>query len=368
MRESRYYIVVSALGSPTSCVVLALLLGVLVVQSGARGQSPELLPLLPAEEVWQVILPALPAAGGAMDALRTYVPLVSGEIVALDRPTGSTLWRAAGATALPPVAEGETVYVAAADGLYALAAGTGTIRWMAPAEPAAAAPILASGVLLAPQRPGGVLAIGQADGQPLWRQPLDGTAVVAVTAAAQTIFVAGADARVTALAAADGRVIWQRVLDGAPATLTAARDRLFVGTTDHRLYALDPRSGRTRWDWSLAGAVVGAVADDHRVYVATLDTLFRSFNRGNGHQRWRQALPTRPLAPPRLLGSELVITGVDPALSTFRADTGAPLATYTTPDAVLVQGWPLLDPDAAPADVHLVVVLRDGRVVGLRRE
>jgi hypothetical protein len=60
-----------------------------------------------------------------------------------------------------------------------------------------------------------------------------------------------------------------------------------------------------------------------------------------------------------------VVSGSGPALSTFHADTGAAISTWSAPAGTLLQGPPLID-DPAPFRVAIVVVFRDGQVVGLR--
>jgi outer membrane protein assembly factor BamB len=366
-REDRYYIVVSAARSPISCVVCVLLVGALGAGRHVAGQSPEFQPLLPADEAWQVSLPDLPSAGGAMDASRVYVPLVSHELLALDRRSGARVWSVALSTALPPVVRDDTLYVAAAGALHALDASTGRERWARSTSPAAAAMLVTADLVIMPVRPGGLVAVRRTDGQPVWTQALDDRLAISLASDGETIYVAQPGGEITAVALENGQLRWRQSIDGEPGVPALAIDRVLIGTSSNLLYALDPRTGRTHWRYTLAGSVVGAVATEDRVHVAALDNLLRAFNRGNGHQRWRQALATRPLAPPRIVGEEIVVTGVDPALSTFLLATGAPAATWAAPEQSLLQGTPLIEPVEDPAAVHVVVVLRDGRVIGLRR-
>ena len=60
-------------------------------QQPKRPKEPIPAPLLPVEQVWLATLPARPAAGGALDDERAYVPLIDGQLVALRRQTGEML-------------------------------------------------------------------------------------------------------------------------------------------------------------------------------------------------------------------------------------------------------------------------------------
>jgi outer membrane protein assembly factor BamB len=320
-------------------------------------------PLLPAATLWEIALPDIPRAGGALDAARVYVPLPAA-VVALDRTTGVTHWSSPVEEARSAVAAGDLLLVTGAAAVWAFEAASGTIRWRTALEPAFTAPVATPGLLIVPLAEGGLVALDAADGQEAWRQTLDGSPARSMVAGDDTVWAALEGGRLVAIAPATGDVRWSRRLDGTPGPLSRVADRLWAGTPEGTFSAVRPDTGRVLWEWALGGSVAGATAGDGLVYVAALDNLLRAFNRGNGHQRWRQALPTRPLAPPRLVGGELLVTGVDPVLATFDAETGAPIGTWTTP--VLPQGSALVDPPPAPGGAAIVVVLRDGQVVGLR--
>jgi hypothetical protein len=116
------------------------------------------------------------------------------------------------------------------------------------------------------------------------------------------------------------------------------------------------------------GDVTGVVVDEDVAYVVSLDNIVRALNRGNGNQRWKTELPTRPILPPRVFFGTVVVTGLAPAVSTFAAKDGMAVATWAPPppaDAEL-QGPPLIDGFLDPFGVAMVVILRDGRVIGVR--
>jgi hypothetical protein len=60
-----------------------------------------------------------------------------------------------------------------------------------------------------------------------------------------------------------------------------------------------------------------------------------------------------------------MVIGGSQALSTFRTDTGTAISTWAAPANALLQGPPLIA-ESAPLRVTIVVVLREGQVIGLR--
>src|SRR5712671_8055660 len=99
------YGVVRFRDTPTYSVFLALLL---VASLGAtpkrdRRSKPEPAPLFPVEPAWAFMLESPPSAPGTMDDHRVYIPLLTGEIVALDRETGDFVWTATAESSWPPL-------------------------------------------------------------------------------------------------------------------------------------------------------------------------------------------------------------------------------------------------------------------------
>jgi outer membrane protein assembly factor BamB len=356
-------------------LTLALASGVLSASASrqAASQNPEGAPqgLLPAEAAWIVRLPAPPAAGGAMDDVRVYVPLQSGRLVALDRETGESEWSRELNSRSPALAVGGRLYVAIAGELQALDAATGHTIWRVPLAHEGA-PLASGGGRLLVSTPTGLVAVDAAGGERVWARPLEATgALSSIVAGGQVVYAVSTDARVTALSLSSGETHWTHTLSGTLSPPAVARDRVFVGSSARTFYAFHAQSGRLEWRWRTGGDVMGAVADDDRVYLVTVDNFLRALNRGNGNQRWRRELSTRPVAPPVIVGGHVLVPGVSPALSAFETTTGTPVATYGAPGveagpSPTLQGSPLVDPVFDPLRVGCVLVMRDGRAVGLR--
>jgi outer membrane protein assembly factor BamB len=323
-------------------------------------------PLLPAEEAWNVSLSSPPSAQGALDESRAFIPLQSGEIVALNRETGASEWSISFASSWPPIVDEGIVYAVGDGELQAVRAATGDLIWRTPLDAELIAPPALQGSTLALlAKPDQLRALRVSDGSELWRQSLGRQlASPKLTAGAQRVVVASTG-RISSVASSDGRLEWERELSGVLSLPLVTADRVFVGSTDNYFYALDAATGRLAWPrWRAGGDVVGAAADDRFVYVASLDNLLRALHRGSGNQVWRRNLTTRTVAPPSTFGGIVLLTGNTPTLSTFDATTGEPIANLSLPADL--QGPPLVDSTLEPFRVAFVAVTREARAIGLR--
>jgi hypothetical protein len=256
------------------------------------------------------------------------------------------------------------VYVAGTGGLRAVRAIDGAQLWAAPLAAEVTAPLVfGGGMLLTFVKTGALSAFSASDGRQAWTRPIEAPGSPALATDDASAYVA-AESRLTRLALSDGTLVWDQQLGGTLATPLAAGDRVFVGSTDNTFYALDAGTGRLAWRWAAGGDVVGATVDDGLVYVASLDQMLRALRRGNGNQIWKRQLLTRTVAPPSTFGGIVLVSGNDPTLSAFRADTGTPIASFVAADDLL--GVPLVDATLEPFRVALIVITRDGRAIGLR--
>jgi outer membrane protein assembly factor BamB len=356
---------------------------VTLLMVGVSGQQPNKklppppAPLLPVEQGWLTDLPSAPAAGGAMDDERVYIPLQDGGTVALERETGKIVWTSSGESSWAPLAIDGTLILFRTNYVAGRDQQTGDLLWQTetPGKITGQA-IAAAGRILVPVETGKLLAIDATNGHIAWESAFDrALPPVAVATDGTTVFVTGKDAVVAALGLSDGRLSWEARLSGTLSAPAIGRDVVLIGSTTNALYALDAGTGRIRWAWTsemIGGDVIGAVVDRGDVYFASLDNILHAVNRGNGNQRWKQALPTRPIAAPVAFGGVVAVFGVSPAIATFNARTGTALGTYVIPTATgattpgMLQGQPLLDTELRPFRVALVVMTADGRVIGLR--
>lgn len=309
-----------------------------------------------------------------MDAERIYIPIATEKIVALSRVSGERLWTRDIESSWPPLVIGDTLYVAASDEIHALDPATGAQKWRVPFSRAMAAPLaLAPNLVIGSFDMGLVVAFATDDGHPVWMRELASRARFApVTDTVRAFFVLD-DSRTVALSLADGRVAWEQKLEGMLNQPAYAGNRVFVGSDRNALYAFDNESGRLGWRWKTGGDVIGTSADAKGgAYYASLDNVLRAVNRGNGNQRWIKEIPTRPVLPPQVFGDGMtyeeivVVTGVTSEIDAYAASNGMAAGAYTPPPDSALQGAPLIDPVLRPYRVAMVVITRDGRVIGLK--
>jgi outer membrane protein assembly factor BamB len=333
--------------------------------------------LLPAEQAWVAQLAALPAAAGALDRERAYVPLQEGGTVALARETGEPAWTNALGTPWPLLLAPGAVILITTDEVAALDRENGRTRWRVPLPARSIAPgIVAGDFVVVPLDSRSLIALRAVDGGVAWTARVEGLAApVALAADPATIYVTMDAGRLAAIATASGEVRWRVNFQGTLSPPAVGKGRVFVGSTSNAFFALEPDTGKQEWFWGptmIGGDVIGAAVDGDLAFFVGLDNLLHAVNRGNGNQRWKQPTPMRPVGPPIAFGGIVVVFGVSPAMATFNAKTGAPIATYVIPTPAgatttpLPKGPPLVDPDLHPFEVAAVVVTADGRAIGLR--
>jgi outer membrane protein assembly factor BamB len=366
-----------------------------------RKAEPYVAPLLPAEQAWLRTLPAAPAAAAVMDDYQVYVPLqkattiVEGEIVpvpnsatiaAVDRDTGVTRWLNPIESTVAPALSGGMLFIAAGKEVHGLDALTGVRQWRMTLENAVRSPMLVRGsLLIALTEPDQLVAIRIDTREIAWRLAIAETGPVQMNADARTIVVTTAGGRALAVSVGSGMLLWDRTLKGSLSEAAIDGDRVFIGAggpNANDIWALDAQSGKDKWHWPgriFGGDVIGAAVEGDRVFVASLDNFIRALDRDDGSQLWKRATG-RPVLPPRAFFGTVVVVGLSPTVATFHGfDTrsyqagtpqktagGTPISTWAAPAEAELLGPPLIDQDLKPFRVAMVVLMQDGRMVGLR--
>lgn len=330
-------------------------------------------------------IPVLPARSLAMPTMGPsplVVPSVTLEppvamVVALERETGRREWLLRVASTLPPLVGDGVVYVAAGKEILAVDASTGARQWSFALDSAPRVPLLLQGDrLIVLTEANDLLVVNLATRMEAWRRPITQSGAIRMNADDRAVYLASAAGTLTRVMLADGVIDWtvepERGLDAPSRELSEpafARDRVLVGSTTQAFIALDPESGEIRWHWTyrhIGGDVIGSAVIDDVIYAVSLDSVLRAFNRGNGNQKWKRALGARPLFPPQTLPGIVIVTGINPLLSTVDAKTGTAIGTWVAPQNAEPLGRPLIDAHLRPFRTAIVVILRDGRVIALR--
>jgi outer membrane protein assembly factor BamB len=312
-----------------------------------------------------------------MDDQRVYIPLQTGGTVALLRESGDIAWTNGAGTPWPLLLAPSLVVAINSMEIVAIDRNSGDTTWRITLPSATiAAGAVAGELILVPLESGALVALRATDGTTAWTCRVEELPPpVSLTTDATSAFVTAGNSEVTAVALSSGQLQWRRTLTGTLTTPAAGKGRVFVGSTSNVFFALDAASGRIRWNWPpqmIGGDIVGAALDGDLTFFVGLDNLLHAVNRENGNQRWKQPTPMRPIAPPSAFGGIVVVFGISPAVATFNAKTGAPLATYAIPNAQgatagsIPKGPPLIDGDLKPFRVAMIVITADGRAIGLR--
>src|SRR4051812_6845280 len=217
------------------------------LKAGKPGAPPPA-PLLPAEQAWLHQLSSLPAADGAIDRDRVYIPLQEGGTIALDRETGETVWTNPVGGVRPLVLAPSAVIAVNTGEVVAFDRSTGATKWRVALPSNSLAPAVTAGeLLLVALENGAVVALKTGhDGVIAWSCRLgELMAPVSLTADASAVYVTTGDSRVVAISLSSGQQLWEIALVGMLSPAAVAKDRVFVGSTRNAFFALAAATGQT---------------------------------------------------------------------------------------------------------------------------
>lgn len=312
---------------------------------------------------------------------------------------------------------GNTVGVASSEGRVSLLdARTGEPVWRAEVGAPLNAGVGHDGRVAAVVTTENELVVLQ-DGKELWRQRLGAPSYTAPLVAGARVFVLGADRSVSAYDGQSGRRLWNQTRSGEalvlrqPGVLIPVGDTLVAGLSG-RLVGLNPLNGTPRWEvpiatprgtndverlvdlvsgvarldavvctrafqaalgcvdaargalvWSKPAAGASGLSGDATLLLGVeSDGTVVAWRRNDGERAWStNQLRYRKLSSPLLLGPALVV-GDDGGRLHFLARQDGALQTRIETDGSPIITAPVL------AGSTLVVVTRDGRVLGLRPE
>ena len=235
---------------------------------------------------WQVDL-RNEAEAGAINASplpagdKVFVATQGGGLLALDAKSGKQLWRAViGTSVSSPAADGDTVFVGSRDGMYAVGADTGKLKWWADLPRGVdASPAVLQGAVYVGGRDGCVYALAADSGKIQWRQPVSKQWLHSSPLATDDSVVVGTlDGDVVSLDRATGKQRWATRLGGAVySSPVLAGDRVLIGSRDCSLYALS-LTGEILWRFQTRGYAHSTPAvDDSGVYFAGGDGTLYAF-------------------------------------------------------------------------------------------
>ena len=294
----------------------------------------------------------------ATDGARVFVATVDGTVRGLDGGTGSVRWTVANRRG-PLSARPGLLVVREADGtVWGMAPASGSARWKAETRVAGglSAAIGDDAIFVGGE---GLVALDAATGNVRWTADPPPRVTALPVAAGPRLFVPEEDGTLRCRDAATGAVVWSFATRGAlrasPAVDAAGR-RVVLGTSDRRFLALSLDKGKKRWTWKIGAEVQGGPAIvENRILFATHEDVLYALKRGGGALVWRASLPSRPLSAPLVVEGAVLVAcyGTRPRESFvvgFDIRTGRRLGDMKTTSEL-----------AAPP-----IVLGPGLVAGLR--
>lgn len=333
----------------------------------ALQQAATTTPVLTLDARWVTTFEEPPAATPGFDSAGAYVPLKSGELVAVDLDRGTIRWKLGTATSFTPATGDGLVFLATEDGIEARQAITGDLAWRTALPGGVAAPLYwDTGWLIASTSSGDLAAFRAADGALMWRKQLGSALTGPPGPALDRLFLPLADKRLVAVELATGDTIWERTFTAAITSLLALDDQLVVGTASKHVSSHDLRRGNQRWIWRLGGDLAGIpAADDKRIYLASRDNMLRAVDRKSGNMRWHEGLSSRPAGGPLRFADAVLMPLVSNQIVGFDPGTGEQTVSAAAAGEIGLQ--PYVRAGVRQTLPQLITVSRDGQLQGFGR-
>lgn len=313
---------------------------------------------------WTVSFDTAPVAPAGYDQDTSYVPLKSGDLLAIDLDQGVVRWKVGLAMTSTPATGDGLVFAAGERVVTALDQRTGQTQWRTPLPGPLASPLAwDAGFLFACTDAGELLAIHGQDGRIVWRVSLTSPLAVVPSASADRLYGALRDGRIVSLELNSGATAWTLALGEEVTGLLALNDQLVVGTRANKLHSVSMSRGSVRWSQKAGADVTGApVADDDRIYFTAFDNIVRAIDRRTGNLRWLQRLASRPSGGPLRIQNVVLVPLVTTNIDVFNASTGEP--AFTIRAVGELGGLPFLRESARPTAPRLVAMSREGALQG----
>ena len=255
---------------------------------------------------------------------KVFVPLVNGDLAALDANTGEIAWRAnlgGEITTAPQIDQNFLFVVSRTSGeqkqqtlLRALKIATGLTAWQIELPPAANVFLQTATdkIIVGLNTPNGtaqITAFNAQNGAPTWtrQQPLNLTAPLIVR---QNRIYAASNHNLIELAIADGRetrrLTWPSLSINK---LNVARDAIYVSDPDGSASAASETSGKVLWTARFGAGLQEILSTDDGVLFVSLDDFLYFHQSIKGKRVWRKRLTGRPNAA-ALLNDDQVFVSV----------------------------------------------------------
>ena len=177
----------------------------------------------------------------------------------------------------------------------------------------------------------------------IWQSSIDGDNPLAYPLApyvrGDTVFVASHNGSLLALGRADGQPLWRVGIDAViSAGVAGDHNNLYLGTPQGELIALDQRDGSELWRVAMTSEIIAIpTTGDNLVAARSIDGKVALFNADSGREKWsyRHNVPALTVRgnSPALLVPNGVLVGLDNGkLLALSLESGTPLWSVTLSD------------------------------------
>lgn len=299
----------------------------------------------------------------ATDGTRVFVATFDGAVRGIDGGTGDVRWTVPDRPGTLSAHQGLLVVHEADGTVWSIAPASGSARWKV--ETRVTGPLPATlgddAVFVGGE---GLVALDAASGDVRWTAEPPPHVSAPPVAWGKSVFVAEEDGTLRCRDAATGKQVWAFSGKGTPRSSPAvdeAGGRLLAGMADRRFLALRLTDGKKGWTWKIGAEVQSApTVFEDKVLFATHENVLYALKRGGGNLVWMATLPSRPLSAPVVVQGAVLVAcyGTRPKESFvvgFNVKTGRRLGDLKTPSELAAP--PIL---VGPG---LVAALRDRSIV-----
>ncbi|MFM9106491.1 MAG: PQQ-binding-like beta-propeller repeat protein [Chloroflexota bacterium] len=172
-----------------------------------------------------------------------------------------------------------------------------------------ASPVVSAGLVLLPTRTGALVALDAASGAERWRRDLGGYVARSAAAADGDSAYVASGYWLSAVSLVDGTLRWQAPIRFAgPSAPLMDRERVILATQEGSVYAFRPADGSQVWVRHSEGMVFGSVAlADGRVYFGNERGQVFALDAGTGSEVWRTQAGAGIRGAPAISGGTLFV-------------------------------------------------------------
>jgi outer membrane protein assembly factor BamB len=253
---------------------------------------------------------------------------------------------------------GDTVYLSGTEGMYALTAAAGDLKWFRSKISGArgSIPQVAGPTMYYCGSDTFLLAVNTTDGAQVWTAPIGYSTESTPLVEAGVVYVNSGDGFIYAFNATDGSVRWKTQIGDKTYDLlsspVASASYLYAGSGDGLVYALSKATGAVVWKHQTIGKIQSSPAFANGVvYIGSSDKTIYALDALSGAARWMYKTGYEVNASPIVASGVVYIGSGDANMYALNAATGAALWKAATGD---------LDADGNPKGFGDLI---DGRAV-----